>query len=266
MEKNNICKFNINRSGDISCTDFVYEANNAQSAERVGACHLLGLVTEGEGVLFQGGREYALLKGCLFAVLRGERFFVRGAGLAYCYISFSGRRADEIVERMGIRPSLCVFDGLEGLCAMWMDALRMADAGNTDLLAEAVLLYSLAHLKPDCRPQSDLITKAVMLTNDRFTESDFSLSVLASELGYDAKYLSFLFKKKKGVTYTGYLRNLRIKHAIFLMEQGVVSVKNIAILSGFDDALYFSKLFKQSEGISPKAYIEHLQQRPHGSS
>ena len=98
----------------------------------------------------------------------------------------------------------------------------------------------------------------MLLTNERFTEADFSLSVLARELGYDVKYLSALFKKKKGITYTAYLRDLRIRHAVFLIERGVVSVKNIAILCGFEDALYFSKLFKQSEGVSPKTYIDRL--------
>jgi AraC-like DNA-binding protein len=84
------------------------------------------------------------------------------------------------------------------------------------------------------------------------------LSKIAEELGYDSKYLSSLFKKRKGVTYTKYLREQRIKHAIFLMEEGVVSVKNVAILSGFRDALYFSKIFTQSTGLSPKAYIAKI--------
>ena len=140
----------------------------------------------------------------------------------------------------------------------WLDCLRDADDGNVDLLAEAVLLYSLAHLRPAVKKQNDLLTKILLITDERFTEADFTLSSLADEIGYDAKYLSFIFKRKKGVTFTGYLRDLRLRHAIFLMEQGVVSVKNVAILSGFDDALYFSKIFKQYTGHSPKEYIENL--------
>ena len=42
------------------------------------------------------------------------------------------------------------------------------------------------------------------------------------------------------------------------MEEGVISVKNIALLSGFRDALYFSKIFTKVEGISPKAYMLDL--------
>jgi transcriptional regulator GlxA family with amidase domain len=46
---------------------------------------------------------------------------------------------------------------------------------------------------------------------------------------------------------------------LFLMEQRVVSVKNIAVLAGFGDALYFSKVFKGQMGESPKKYIEKMQ-------
>ena len=47
---------------------------------------------------------------------------------------------------------------------------------------------------------NDLLSQIVAIANDRFSEADFSLSALALELGYDAKYLSFLFKKKKGLS------------------------------------------------------------------
>jgi AraC-like DNA-binding protein len=261
MENCNICKFNLNRSGDISCADFVYETGNALGVPHEAARYMLCIVTGGRGELCQRDVCHELHRGDLFFVLRGERFSISGDGLSYCYISFSGRRAEELVDRVGVNARFCLFEGFEALCDFWMDVLHKADEGNTDLFAEGVLLYTMAHLKPDSRPQSDLITKMVMLSNDRFTQADFSLAALARELGYDAKYLSALFKKKKVITYSRYLRELRIRHAIFLIEQGVASVKNVALLSGFADALYFSKVFTAEQGISPKAYIASVASR-----
>ena len=57
-----------------------------------------------------------------------------------------------------------------------------------------------------------------------------------------------------GIGYAQYLRNLRIKHAITLFENGIDSVKNVAFLSGFSDALYFSSVFKAELGMSPAEY------------
>lgn len=259
MDGNNICKFNLNRSSDLVCSDFVYETMNTLAQERLSDKYLLGLVISGEGRLVKRDKSFDLNDGSLFFVHRDECFQIDGQnGFEYCYIKFLGRRALELIERSDLSEDCCVFQGYGEMRSFWLDCLRDADDSNVDLLAESVLLYSLAHLRPAVKKQSDLLTKMLMITDDRFTDATFTLSSLADELGYDAKYLSFLFKRKKGVTFTQYLRDLRLRHAIFLMEQGVVSVKNTAILSGFDDALYFSKIFKKYTGKTPKEYIEDL--------
>ena len=44
------------------------------------------------------------------------------------------------------------------------------------------------------------------------------------------------------ITFSAYLTNVRLKHAVFLMEQNVTSIKNIALLCGYKDPLYFSNV------------------------
>ena len=121
------------------------------------------------------------------------------------------------------------------------------------------MLYSLAKLKPKKTEQSDAVGQMITLTQERFTDPSLSLSTLADAIGYDSKYVSSLFKRRTGIAYTHFLRDLRIKHAVFLMEEGVANVKNVALLSGFEDPLYFSKVFTASEGVSPKVYIQNIE-------
>ena len=265
MEKN-ICKFNEVRSSDLICTDFVYEVAQAQATGSTARQYVLGMVDQGAGTLSCEGKSLPLAYGSAFFVPRGARYTVAGdAGFTYFYISFHGRRAEELIARAGFAAEIgaCGIekDDAERLCGVVLDALHRASEENLDLYSESVLLYLLSHLCRERKAHHDLLSRIVVIANDRFSEADFSLSALASELGYDGKYLSALFKKKKGVTFTQYLRELRIKHALFLMEQGVVSVKNIAILAGFGDALYFSKIFKEHTGLPPKAYIENLSKK-----
>ena len=262
MDNSNICKFNLNRSSDLVCSNFVYEKDNSQSQISRADQYVANLVIKGSGSFVCEGKTYALVPGTLFFVCKGDRFSIYGPEkLGYSYICFDGRRASEYIERLDISPTNCIFEGLEMLIPFWRESLENTDEGNIDLMSEAVLLYSLAQLKPKGKEQSDIISKIVRITGEQFTDPDLSLSVIASQVGYHTKYISFLFKKQKGIAYTQYLRDLRIKHAIFLMEQGIVSVKNVAILSGFGDALYFSKIFKQVEGISPKDYIKKVAER-----
>ena len=261
--ENNICKFNQTRSSDLICTDFVYEVAQAQATGSTAQQYVLGMVDQGSGTLSCERESFPLARGTLFFVPRGARYSIAGAGITYFYICFHGRRAEELIARAGFADEVGVFStekaDAERLCMVALDAVHRASEKNLDLYSESVLLYLLSHLCREKKVHHDLLSQIVTISNDRFSEADFSLSALAGELGYDAKYLSSLFKKKKGVPFTQYLRELRIAHALFLMEQGVVSVKNIAILAGFGDALYFSKIFKEHTGIPPKAYIENLQ-------
>ena len=252
----NICKFNPYRSSDLICQDFVLETNNAQAAWQTAQQYAIHLVIEGEGLFICDGKQYMLTAGTLFFVCRGERFSVASSqDLRYSYISFYGRRAEEYRERLRLDSENRVVQENEELITFWKNALAMACSSNIDLISEAVLMYSLAGLEPQRKTPADVIDKVISLTHEQFTDPELSISSVADQLGYDAKYLSSLFKKRKSVAYTRYLQQLRIKHAVFLMEAGVASVKNVALLSGFRDAFYFSKVFSSVEGISPKSYI-----------
>jgi AraC-like DNA-binding protein len=259
METKNICKFSISRSSDLICTNFIFETQGGQQNTSKAALHIIGLTVRGSGKLRIGSQEHPLETGTLFFVPRYAEFSITpSADLHYCYISFHGRRGDEFLERLDIRQDNCVFPQQDVLVPFWRECLAQAEEGNIDLLCESVLLYSLARLRPAKNANDDVLSRIVTLTQDRFTEAGLSLSGIAAEVGYDPKYLSALFKKKKGISYTQYLRDMRLRHAVFLMEEGIVSVKNIALLSGFQDPLYFSKVFTEAEGISPKAYISRL--------
>lgn len=265
MKNSNICRFNPSRASDLICENFILETDKTQSDPVTAHNYVINIVVKGEGQLDIGGRTYTLNEGTVFFVFRGETFTVSSEGeLEYSYISFHGRRADEYAERLGINEYARIFVGFDNLITFWTDSINMCVDGNVDLLSEAVLLYSIAVLSPVKKSSDDIISTVTGLTHDNFTNPELSTAFVAEMIGYSPKYLSNIFKKKMGVSYTEYLRELRIKHAVFLMENGVSSVKNVALLSGYKDALYFSKLFVKEFGITPKEYIKRQEKGSEG--
>lgn len=256
--ENNICKFNLNNSNDLICTCFVLEKTDVQGENKIHREYSVNLVFSGNGELNIRGKKYPLKKGDMFFIAKGDEASVTLGDMEYAYIRFHGRRASEYYERLDISEDRCVFEADERLMDFWNESLYMAESGNLDLLSEAVILYSFAKLQPRKKEENDIVSMVVRIMSEKFTDADFSLSTVAERLGYNAKYISALFKKEKGISFTAYLCEMRIKHAIFLMEQGVVSVKNVAILSGFGDALYFSKVFKKATEMTPKEYLGTL--------
>ena len=261
MQFENVCKFNYNHSSDLICLNFIYEIESPRGPYTAGRNGIF-LVSEGSGILTCNQKRWSIDRGCVFFVREMDRYLIESVSdLKYYYINFQGRRGEEFLERIGVGENRRIFRADEDLIEFWRKCHQSADDTNIDILCETVFLYAIAVLKPEKKEQHDVVTKVVTLTNKKYSDPSLSISSIATQLGYDAKYLSSLFKKRMGVGYTQYLRELRLRHAVFLIEQGLVSVKNIALLCGFSDALYFSRLFTQSEGMSPKAYIDKMGER-----
>ncbi len=261
MTKENICKFvSDNKDGSLRVQNFVCE-NKAPDGNvfTFRAAHMMCLVSAGNGTLYTETARYELVPGHLFFTFASVPFRIVGDGnLVYLYITFDGSRAEDLFTRFGISPSSCCFAGYEGLLPLWQDRLVRANGQNLDLMTESVLLYSFAKLRDVTNDLKATVDQVLKYVEENYRDPDLSLSQVAQKLGYNPKYLSHLLKTKLQRGFSDYVTTVRIHHAVFLIGQGVTSVKNLAILCGYADPLYFSKVFRRIVGLSPRDYIAGL--------
>lgn len=261
MKSKNICKFvPPDASSQLMSTQFILETD--PSTMRLAAqkpVHRMVLITHKSGKLNLATGSYSCSVGDIFILFENEIYSFEGEiGFRYMYIDFKGLRSNELFRRFGINESNRMFSGFEGLIPLWMESLSRASKANIDLVSESILLYTFSKLNSEYTKSDDCINKIMEITEQDFSDPQLSISSIAEQLGYNAKYLSHVFKKKTGMGYTEYLQTFRIKYAISLFENGIDSIKNVALLSGFTDPLYFSTVFKTKTGNSPKTYIKNL--------
>lgn len=257
MREKNICKFIEESSVEkIETHCFIYETSlDVMIREYELKSHRMMLIRQGSGIIKIDETEYTFNTGTLVFAFKGEKISVKpGKDAEYMYIDFGGARADTLFSRFCINRINRLFAGFEGLIPLWHDSLCRASDINLDLVSEGILLYTFSRMAVDNDEKNSIINRIVELTEENFTDPELSVTALAKELSYNAKYISHLFKEKTGISYSEHLRNLRIKYAVSLLEHGIDSVKNVALLSGFTDPLYFSTVFKKTVGVSPKDY------------
>lgn len=257
----NICKFIqplTVETLNVAC--FVLEAKpEVMGRETRLEGHYMFLISQGSGLFRLGDGEIAVTAGSLVFGFKGEWFRVtRQENCNYLYIRFDGTRAGELFRRFDIRKDRRVFENFSGIIPLWQESLSRAGKETADLAAESMLLYTFSRLPENRIRQDPLLAGILDITEERFRDPKLSLGEIARELSYSTKYLSHYFKQKMGVGYSEYLRTMRIKYAVTLFEQGIVSVKNVALLSGFTDPLYFSTVFKNALGVSPSEYKASL--------
>lgn len=260
MKKNdNICKFISCQCTDkLTTTNFVYECNLEKNGEvQTNPNNIMYLVISGKGTLYTGLFEKTLCPGMLFFTFANESFRIDNTDeLHIMYITFNGDRSGTLFNRFKISAANRIFEGYESLISFWQNCISKANEKNLDLISESVLSYTFSQLYLVHEDEGRyLMGDIIKYIDENFTKSDFSLTTLAKELGYNSKYLSHIFSQNADMTFSQYVKNLRINHAIFLMEQGITSIKNVSFLSGYRDPLYFSNVFKKTVGISPTEYI-----------
>lgn len=99
----------------------------------------------------------------------------------------------------------------------------------------------------------DLVQRIVDYTEMHFREN-LTIDTLSYMFNYSGSYITKMFKKELGMTYSEYLRQRRIYEACSLISQGNRTVKEITKLVGFNDTAHFVKCFEKYVGMPPSAY------------
>lgn len=105
--------------------------------------------------------------------------------------------------------------------------------------------------------QSDLsntyFLKIIKYINTYYNEN-ITLKDVAKVVNLNPNYISQVFKKTAGTTFSHYLTNLRITQAKKLLTTTNASINEISLQSGFNDYFYFLKTFKKYTGKTPSEY------------
>lgn len=123
---------------------------------------------------------------------------------------------------------------------------RKAEDGLKTVIASADRLTGLAGAADDDNLKHTLAA-AIELN---LQNPAFCLSGLAGEIGYNAAYLSTLFKKLFGANFRDYLLDMRLEKAKILLLSTQMKSYEVAQAIGIDDPNYLSALFKRKFGAT----------------
>ncbi|WP_282936597.1 response regulator [Paenibacillus sp. RC67] len=89
---------------------------------------------------------------------------------------------------------------------------------------------------------------------------EFSLVLLAEQMGFSPGYMSTLFKKLFNVPFQDYIASIRMERAKLQLLASDKKVYEISAEVGFDNPNYFSSSFKKKFGLSPLQYRERIKE------
>ena len=100
---------------------------------------------------------------------------------------------------------------------------------------------------------SPLAARLIQYVREHYAE-DLSLKQLARQFKGSAAYIGQVFKRDMGVSFSNYLKKVRLDRACALLRESDLPVRDIAKQVGFQNENYFFNVFHRAVGISPAEY------------
>lgn len=240
----------------------------------------IAFILSGEGTFVLNEKWYAVRKGDVLLFNPGvvhqcvysspdsplEEFYV-----AFTDIHIRDMQPNQISfpdhERL-LHPGEKTFVSLSRLCASMKAESTCCQPGRYFMLKAYVtqmilLLYREQISAPvivekGCEFESTnkkyVVEQIVDYLDSHYSEK-ISLDQIARNMYLSPFYISKIFKSETGDTPINHLIRVRMEKARELLEQQRdISVQDIALQVGYDDAYHFSKLFKKHFGESPSYY------------
>ena len=88
----------------------------------------------------------------------------------------------------------------------------------------------------------------------RHLDEPLQVATLAANANISPSHFFALFKRQIGCAPIDYFIRLRMQHACRLLDETMLSVKEIAATLGYDDPFYFSRIFKSVNRVAPSEY------------
>ena len=115
-------------------------------------------------------------------------------------------------------------------------------------------------VKPEGKYWIDARIRLVInLVDQQYQRDDPTLSKMAKQVNLSIWHFARLFKKNTGSHFSEYLRNLRLKKAEQLLEDPLLSIKEIAAAVGYKHVSDFDHHFKSTYGMRPGQYRQFQQ-------
>lgn len=228
---------------------------------------LLVYVSNGSGSLQVRNQQYALNTGNIAVIncLDSYKLNADSQGWQIFWIHINGKMMKEIYKMIldiGKDNPIFQLNSLVEITKIWEEIYA---ATNSDTkIKELLINEQLFHLiNQVLKVQSEFLQtttshKEKIQQVRNYLEENFSSQISLDQLAeifyINKYYLTRIYKETYQQTISQTLTQLRITKAKELLRYSELSMFEIAVSCGFQDASYFSKVFKKIEGESPQKY------------
>lgn len=105
----------------------------------------------------------------------------------------------------------------------------------------------------------EFLKQAIQIVEDHLADSEFSVDQFSKKIGMSRSNLYLKLKAITGESAMDFIKRIRFKKAVKLMQSKRYTIAQITYMCGFNSPSYFSTAFKQHYGCMPSEYLAKLE-------
>lgn len=117
-----------------------------------------------------------------------------------------------------------------------------------------IIDYNQSLLNLDSR----YVNEVISLVENNYTNSNLDITWVSEKLGISYSHLRKIFSDNLNINFPDYVNNLRICKAKKLLLDSNLTIRDIALQTGFNNAQSFNRNFKKYEDITPTEYRKSI--------
>ncbi|QUI24733.1 AraC family transcriptional regulator [Vallitalea pronyensis] len=217
---------------------------------------------------------YALEKKLYQAILEGNLEEIENLGYAYstyspsvlCRNNSLRSLKNNLICNCTVVTRIAIEAGLDEkyaffLSDLYINKIESLHQKETLLNLNSVMIFDfISHTKNSVATHMNNyapLTQKIIKYVSKNLYKNFSLKDVANHVNANSSYLSRMFKKDVGMSFTQYIHTNRIKKAQHLILFSNLSLIEISTKLGYTTQSHFSKTFKQITGITPNQFKQN---------
>lgn len=128
---------------------------------------------------------------------------------------------------------------------------------NKQQQSKVVVYEAVANHQTTYKDSSELELKQIIdFIGSHYQDSELTLKAIRIKLKIPENKISLLLKNEFGMSYKGYVTNIRLAEAKRLLKDSSLNVGEVASHTGFGSISTFNRVFKAEEGVTPSDFVK----------
>lgn len=223
--------------------------------------YVIHYIISGKGTLISKQTSYPLKSGDVFLIYPDESVRYESDSidpLEYSWVGFSGIKVPYILKKTCFSKNnpVCNISDEDGLILTSLNNIIKSSKNPDNLDLEVTgNLYLFFNLLIELFPSNKTSNAEEIEKYVQYIETNYpkklQINDIAKQFGISRSYLFKIFKKNTGTSPIEYIKNVRMYHANYLIDNTNYSLSEIAYAVGYTNPLYFSKQYSEYYGVSP---------------